>query len=116
MKKPVGRWRIVEMEMWDQETVELLGPGFIEFADDDRGRFAFIAVSGLMDCRWVERDGGPFVEFSWDGDDEGDQVCGRGWAAQTLDGTLSGRLFFHMGDDSSFRASPFPEGVTWDDR
>lgn len=34
VKKPVGRWRIVEMEMWDQEAVELLGPGFIEFTDD----------------------------------------------------------------------------------
>lgn len=65
-----------------------------------------------MDCRWVERDSEPFVEFSWDGDDEGDQVSGRGWATQALDGTLPGRLFFHTGDDSSFRATPFAEDNT----
>jgi len=102
------------MEAWDQEAVDLLEPGFIEFMDDGTGRFGFVAVSGWMDCRWGERDGHPFVEFSWDGDDEGDQVSGRGWAALAPDGTLSGHLFFHMGDESSFRAAPLSEGNTSD--
>src|SRR5688500_17551379 len=68
--------------------------------------------SARMDCRWVERDGPPFLEVRWDGDDEGDQVNGRGWAALALDNTLSGHLFFHMGDDSSFRATPLAEDDT----
>jgi hypothetical protein len=25
-----GRWRIIEMELWDQEATDLLGPAFIE--------------------------------------------------------------------------------------
>jgi hypothetical protein len=41
-------------------------------------------------------------------------VSGRGWATLALDGTLSGRLFFHMGDDSSFRATPVAEANTYD--
>lgn len=45
MRIPVGRWRIVEMEMWDQGAIELLGPGFIEFTGDGTSRFAFIAVT-----------------------------------------------------------------------
>jgi hypothetical protein len=32
-----GTWRISEMEFWDQESVELLGPAFIEFGQDGTG-------------------------------------------------------------------------------
>jgi len=102
-----GRWRIVEMEMWDHDAIDLIEPGFIEFADDGTGQFGFVAVRGWMDCRTTERDGRPAVEFCWDGDDEGDQVSGRGWAALVDDATIEGHLFIHMGDHSGFRAEPF---------
>src|SRR5689334_11797385 len=110
MKKPSGRWRIVEMEMWDQEAIDLVGPGFIEFAKNGLGRFGFVAVEGWMDCRWNERDGRPFVEFTWEGSDEGDQVSGRGWAGLAENGTLTGRLFIHVGDESGFTATPSTKG------
>ncbi|QKV72062.1 hypothetical protein HUT13_09355 [Streptomyces harbinensis] len=102
-----GRWRIVEMDVWDREAIDLVGPGFIEFADDGTGQFGFIAVRGWMDCRTTERDSRTVVEFSWEGEDEGDQAVGRGWAALIDDTTLEGHIFFHMGDDSAFRAEPF---------
>lgn len=57
-----------------------------------------------MDVRHGHRDGAPFVEFSWDGDDEGDPTSGRGWAALADDGSIEGRIFIHMGDDSAFGA------------
>ncbi|PBC53138.1 hypothetical protein CJ179_01785 [Rhodococcus sp. ACS1] len=107
MRRPTGRWRIVEMDMWDRDAIDLVEPGFIEFADDGTGEFGFIAVRGWMDCRTTERDDHTVVEFSWDGDDEGDQVSGRGWAALLDDATLQGHLFIHLGDDSGFRAEPF---------
>lgn len=53
--------------------------------------------------RWSAKAG---VEFSWDGEDDGDQISGRGWAAAVDDGTLQGHLFIHLGDDSGFRAQP----------
>ena len=57
----------------------------------------------MIDYREVERDGKPGVEFSWDGNDEMDPAQGRGWAV--LDGDeIDGRIFFHQGDDSAFRA------------
>lgn len=62
-----GRWRIVEMELWDEEAIDLVGPAFIELRDDDQGSFRFIAVEGWMDVRDVERDGRPGIEFSWGG-------------------------------------------------
>ena len=40
-----GAWRIVEMDLWDAEAIDLLGPGFIKFGGDRSGRFRFIAVS-----------------------------------------------------------------------
>jgi hypothetical protein len=99
-----GTWRITEMELWDSEAIDLLGPGNFRFDADQSGEFQLIAVRGWLDCRYGERDGEPLVEFSWEGDDEGTDRCGRGWAVVAGDGTLSGRFFFHRGDDSSFTA------------
>jgi hypothetical protein len=99
----VGRWRIVEMELWDADVIDLLGPAFIELRRDNTGEFRFIAVEGHLDLR-PSKAGAPRVDFSWDGNDEGDHATGRGWAEVSDDGALVGRIFFHMGDDSSFRA------------
>jgi hypothetical protein len=101
-----GRWRITEMELWDLDAIELLGPALFELGPGNNGRFRFIAVEGFMDVRPATRDGSPAFEFSWEGSDEGDQMSGRGWAVLTADGSLSGRIYFHNGDDSSFRAEP----------
>ncbi len=43
MTDVAGRWRIVEMELWDRDDLDLVGPAFIEFDEDRTGRFAFIA-------------------------------------------------------------------------
>lgn len=102
-----GRWRIVEMDMWDRDDIDLIEPGFIKFDENRTGEFSFIAVRGRMDCRVVERDGRAVVEFSWESYEEGDQVSGRGWAARLDDGSLDGHLYMHLGDDSGFRAKPF---------
>jgi len=107
MRHLEGRWRIVEMDLWDQEAIDLVEPGFIELAEDGTGEFGFVAVSGRLDCRTNTRDGRPFVEFSWVGDDDGDEVGGRCWAALGDDDALTGHLYFHLGDDSGFRAAPF---------
>lgn len=105
MKSPaVGRWRIVEMELWDSDAVDLLGSAHIEFDRDGQGGFRFIAVEGWMDVRRADHLGPNGVEFSWEGRDEMDHACGRGWAVVGDDGELTGRIFFHLGDDSSFRA------------
>lgn len=97
------------MDKWDPEAIDLVEPGYIEFSTDNFGTFGFIVVSGWMDCRPVERNGHPGVEFSWVGDDEGDDASGRGWAV-LLDGQrLEGHIFIHQGEDSAFRAEPFDD-------
>ena len=97
-----GRWRIVEMELWDREAIELLGPAFFKVGPGHQGSFRFIAVKGWMDIRAV--DGSPDIEFSWKGRNECDEASGRGWATLSSDGSLTGRIYFHGGDDSGFRA------------
>lgn len=99
-----GKWRISEMDTWDQEAFDLLGPAYFSFSEDRLGEFRFIAVHGSMDCQYSERDGRPFVEFTWEGDDEGHPTCGRGWALIEKVGTLTGHIYIHQGDDSGFRA------------
>jgi hypothetical protein len=64
MPRVTGRWQIVEMDLWDRDAVDLLGPAFIEIGADGTGSFRFIAVEGDIDGRHVERDGHPAVEFS----------------------------------------------------
>lgn len=101
-----GRWRIVAMELWDSDVLDLVGPAFIEFGEDGLGSFGFIAVQGSMDCREVPRDERPGVEFSWEGSDDCDPASGRGWVVLEDDGSLRGRIFFHLGDDSGVTAVP----------
>jgi hypothetical protein len=42
-RKVIGRWRITEMDNWDQEAVDLIQPGFIEFDEEGLGELGFIA-------------------------------------------------------------------------
>ncbi len=102
----VGRWRIEEMEVWDKEAIDLMGPGYIEFAER-HGSMRFVAIEGGLDCRYSEAEGRPTVEFSWFGGDDRDDASGRGWARLGADGWLVGRIFKHCGDDSSFTARRF---------
>ncbi len=99
-----GKWRIFEMDLWDQDAIDLVGPGYIEFGKGRAGDLGFIAVQGGLDCRSTRTDDKESVEFTWHGFDEGDEVSGRGWAVLEDDGTISGRIYMHMGDDSGFRA------------
>jgi len=99
----VGKWRIVDMEVWDQEYVDMEVPGYIRIASDGNGQFQFGLVSGDIDGR-VEQCGNALrFEFSWSGQDENHPVCGRGWAV-IENGKLNGRIYLHQADDSTFRA------------
>jgi hypothetical protein len=96
-----GRWRIVAMDLWDTEAIDLVGPGFIAFKGEE-GEMRFIDVQAWLDVRYDTRDGRPVAEFSWEGIDEGDQRSGRGWVTPAQTGGLVGHIFFHNGDDSGF--------------
>jgi hypothetical protein len=104
MLKPfIGKWLIVEMEAWDQEYVNTEIPGHFTFKKDGTGLFQFGLVQGEMHCCIETAHGKDRIEFSWEGQDELDPENGRGWAV-IENKELHGRIFFHQGDDSAFRA------------
>jgi hypothetical protein len=99
----IGNWRIVEMDLWDLDAIELLGPSLLSVGGDGIGRFRVIAVEGHID--WKAEEGpDSAVNFTWEGTDDGDPVSGRGWMRIDDDGSLRGRIYFHLGDNSGFRA------------
>ena len=99
----MGRWRIVSMSAWDKDYIDEEEEGFFEFDGKGGGEFHFGYVHGRMNCRLTTRDGGPAVEWTWDGNDEMDPAEGRGWAVVKGD-ELHGMIFVHEGDDSAFVA------------
>jgi hypothetical protein len=99
-----GAWRITRSEVWGQGALDLVQPAFLRFSEDILGDFGMIAVAGGLHCYYGEREGKPLVEFTWEGEDDGNPRCGRGWATLEADGSLVGRLFIHLGDDSAFTA------------
>ena len=103
-KKLKGRWKIVEMDRWDKKFIDLVEPGYIEFIDNGFGSFHFGCVYANIDYR-VDDQGK--AEFSFYGDDEGQEVFGRGWAKMD-NKELYGGLFFHEGDESEFQAAKEP--------
>jgi len=103
LKSFIGKWNIVEMEAWDQDYVNMEVPGHFTFKKDGTGRFQFGLVQGEMDCRLEDMGGKVRIEFSWEGQAELDPASVRGWAV-IENGELRGRIFFHQGDDSAFRA------------
>jgi hypothetical protein len=103
IKPFIGTWFIAEMEAWDQEYVNMEVPGHFTFKKDGTGHFQFGLVQGEMDCKMEVIDNRERIEFSWEGQDELDPANGRGWAVIENE-ELHGRIFFHLGDDSTFRA------------
>ena len=103
MKPFAGKWRIAEMEVWDQEYVDMEVSGFVRISSNGTGRFQFGLVSGDIDGRVEQCGNSQRFEFSWFGQDENDPVCGRGWAVVEND-ELQGRIYLHLADDSAFRA------------
>jgi hypothetical protein len=101
-----GKWRITEMELWDQEYIDLMGPGHLTVKADGDGELRFGAIEAWIDCRVEQVNGVERLEFSFEGGDEGDPICGRGWA-EVKGKIMSGRIYLHMGDDSSFTATRF---------
>jgi hypothetical protein len=96
----VGRWRIVDADLWDRDYLDLVEPAYISFGEDGRGEFAFGAVNGGMELEYSQR----IIVFTWDGFDEMDEVNGTGSAELDDDGTLEIEIPFHLGDDATLKA------------
>jgi hypothetical protein len=107
------------MDLWDLDAIELVGPTLMHVRTDGHGQFGFIAVQGQLDWKPDPGSTSERIAFTWEGNDEGERVSGRGWAsvdsADHLIGHIYFHLYFHLGDDSGFRAAREPE-ASWHQR
>ncbi len=90
--------------MWDQNFIDMVTQGYFSFDKDELGYFKFGLVEGQIDYR-IEKIGCiERLEFSWEGQDENDPALGRGWAIIKED-QIEGRFYFHLGNNSWFKAN-----------
>jgi len=61
-----GQWRIVEMEVWDREYIDMEVTGYFTFHKNGSEHFQFGLVQGEMDCRMETVDGKARVASSWE--------------------------------------------------
>jgi hypothetical protein len=98
--KLIGKWRITEADLWDQEHLELVGPAFLLIQGDGRGEIAFGALSAGLDLEYAPG----MVFFTWSGFDEMDEVSGSGSAELAEDSTLHIEFAYHLGDEAELKA------------
>lgn len=107
----IDDWQILDSELWDRDALDLVVPAHLRLDENGGGYIELIAIQADVDYRITVRDGSPAIEFSWHGDDDGEETNGRGWAV-LANNQLRGRFFIHRGDDSSFLAERAPTGET----
>lgn len=96
----IGKWRIIEADLWDKEYLDMLDPAFIEFKSSGRGEVRFGCVVGRFDCSYSPAA----VDFIWQGHDEMDEASGDGIALLEDDGSLTVEFSFDNGDDATLKA------------
>jgi len=102
-KRIKGKWRIVEMPMWDADHLNLLGHAYIEFDGKGGGEIVFGALQATLECATTPSG----VDFDWYGFDEMDEVRGEGLVELQDDHSLIGEFAYHNGDESDLRAVPW---------
>jgi hypothetical protein len=98
--KRVGRWRIVEADIWDRDHLDLCGPATITITDHGRGEIAFGALQAGLDIEYSRSS----VGFTREGFDEMDEVSGDGSAERLDDGSIAIEFACHNRDEAVLKA------------
>ena len=92
----IGRWRIVEADLWDRAHLDLCGPAKLTITAQG-GEIAFGALEAGLEVEYA-RDS---IGFHWAGCEEGDEVDGEGTAELLDDGTIEIEFEYRNGDEAS---------------
>jgi hypothetical protein len=96
----VGRWRIVEADLWDRDYLDLCGPATLVVRANGDGEIAFGAMQASLDI-----DYGPDeIGFTWAGFDEMTEVSGSGSAELQDHGSLEIEFEYRHGDEAVLKA------------
>lgn len=103
----VGRWRIVEADLWDRDYLDLCGPATLIVKAGRQGEIAFGAMQASLDI-----DYGPDeIGFTWAGFDEMTEVSAAGSAQLQSDGSLLIEFQYHLGDEAVLKAVRKPSST-----
>jgi len=105
----VGRWRIVEADLWDRDYLDLVEPATMRIGADGRGEIAFGAMQASLDLEY----GRSTVFFTWAGFDEMDEVSGSGSAELLDDGSLEIEFAYYLGDEALLKAERTSSSTAW---
>ena len=96
----IGRWRIVESDLWGADDLDLLGPATIAFDDRGHGEMTVGALTAALHLEYARST----VFFRWHGSDDMTEVTGEGSAELQDNGTIEIELTYHDGDDVILKA------------
>ena len=96
----VGRWRIVEGDLWDRVYLDLCGPASLVVKASGDGEITFGAMQASLDIDYGPDEFG----FTWAGFDEKTEVAGSGSAELQDDGSLLIEFAYHLGDAAVLKA------------
>ena len=103
----VGRWRILEADLWDRDYLDLCGPASLVVRANGDGEIVFGAMQASLDI-----DYGPDeIGFTWAGFDEMDEVSGSGSAELQDDGSIEIAFEYHLGDEAVLKAVREPSST-----
>ncbi len=95
----IGRWWIVEADIWDRAYLNLSGPATLTITAKG-GEIAFGALEAGLEVEYA-RDS---IGFRWAGCDEGDEVEGEATAELLDDGTIEIEFAYNNGDEAILKA------------
>ena len=96
----IGRWRIVEADLWDRDYLDLVVPAAMTIGADGHGEIAYGAMQAGLELEYSRS----MVVFTWAGFDEGDEITGSGSAELNDDGTIEIAFAYHLGDEAVLKA------------
>lgn len=103
----IGRWRIVEADLWERAHLDLCGPARLVVRANGSGEIAFGALQASFDI-----DYGPDeIGFTWAGFDEMTEVSGAGSAELQDDGSVTIEFEYHLGDEAILKAVRDPSST-----
>lgn len=104
----IGKWRIVEADLWDRSDLDLVEPAMMTIRANGQGEIAFGAMQASLDLEYSRS----MVFFTWVGFDEMDEVSGSGSAELLDDGTLEIEFAYHLGDEAVLKAKRASSSTT----
>ena len=96
----IGRWRIIEADLWDRDYLDLVAAATMTIGTDGHGEIAYGAMQASLALEYSRS----MVFFTWVGFDEMDEVSGTGSAELNDDGTIEIAFAYHLGDEAVLKA------------